>query len=184
MRLQISLILPFFIAWSHFVVAGGGRSSEMCTSACQMALGPIQWNDTEPSASKMTRSCQSRMGLSSLYLCLRVYCSGDNRATGLGNLNETCQTYLNSPLPPFDIIANYTDDDVSRLRKIQPHEPNPGTVLTEVVIPSQMLFGLSYDTLVCSRLGPDNHSPANADSRMPLNMSLDTTGAMGTFLDS
>ena len=63
-------------------------------------------------------------------------------------MNQTCRDYVQAPLPPFDIIANYTDSVIGGLRHLTREESTYRTLLGEVVVPTKRLFQLSYDTLV------------------------------------
>lgn len=119
----------------------------MCFSACQTSLQP-RFNDTGPDASALAQSCLSRLRSISLYLCLELYCGGDHQTEGLSSLNRTCVDGVGSPLPSFDVLANYTDEVVSRLRHLEREEAVYTAVLGEVVIPSETLFALSYRTHV------------------------------------
>lgn len=68
---------------------------------------------------------------------------------GLNAQNSTCQLSRNATLPPFHIIVDrYTDDEISRLRRLDKAEAESGLVLMEVVVPSERYFGLAFDTLV------------------------------------
>ncbi len=122
-----------------------------CFEACQWTLRPVRFNDTAGlSPSPRVRSCQSRLALTSLYLCTRVYCTDGERIAGLDVLNSTCQGSTQSPIPPFDLVANYTDGDTSNVRRLQKDEWDDAALLPEAVIPSGEFFGLAFDTLVCS----------------------------------
>lgn len=143
-----ALLSLLCLAWSSSVLAAGDASRELCFSACQMALRAPRFNDTRPDATKLQRSCLSKFGVTSLYLCLQVHCHGDHDTDAFSHLNQTCRDYVKAPLPPFDIIANYTDSDIAGTRQLTREEATYRTLLGEVVIPTKRLFQLSYDTLV------------------------------------
>ena len=142
------LLALLSITWNSKVLATGDASREMCFSACQMALRAPRFNDTRPDASKLARSCLSRFAVTSLYLCLEVHCHGDHETEAFTHLHQTCRDYVKAPLPPFDVIANYTDSVISGLRHLTREEATYRTLLGEVVVPTKRLFQLSYDTLV------------------------------------
>ena len=87
--------------------------------------------------------------MTSLYFCLDMHCAEADRIAGLDGINQTCQGDFQSSLPPFGIISNYTDDDISNLRVLTREDAVYTMVLGEVVVTSERLFVLSRDTLVC-----------------------------------
>ncbi|KAJ9149326.1 Ferric reductase like transmembrane component [Pleurostoma richardsiae] len=141
------LLLTLLSLWGRGARAAGSQSGEMCFAGCQMALRPPHFNDTGRDLGKLSQSCVSRLHIASLYLCIDVYCQGGHESEGLARLNETCTKYVKSPLPPFDVIANYTADDIAHLRRLEREEVDDTIILNEVVVPSERLFRLSYGTL-------------------------------------
>ena len=121
-----------------------------CFEACQWALRPLLFNDTAGlSPNPKIRSCQSTLDLTSLYLCTRVYCDVGERAAGLEVLNTTCHGSQQVSIPPYeDLIGNYTDEDVARVRRVSQEEWNGATTFAEPVLASDELFALLFDTLV------------------------------------
>ncbi|RYP05445.1 hypothetical protein DL764_003794 [Monosporascus ibericus] len=120
-----------------------------CFEACQWTLRPIRFNDSAgTSPSPRVRACESLLGLTSLYLCAAVYCTAGERIAGLDYLNATCQASVQSPIPPFDdVVANRTDDDIARVRRLRQAEWEDAVTFAEPVIPSDAFFGLAFDTL-------------------------------------
>lgn len=51
-------------------------------------------------------------------------------------------------LPPVQVIAHYTDEDIERVRRIRKEDTNELLLSNEVVLPNERLFTLSFDTLV------------------------------------
>lgn len=86
--------------------------------------------------------------IKSLYLCADVHCHVLERDRGLGAQNETCQQYLNTSLPPFEIVAAYSEDEIAGLRRLTKEESVAETVLNEVVLPEESFWQLWYDSLV------------------------------------
>jgi hypothetical protein len=149
MRCPLVCHLLFFLpAWTLEALAADPSAREMCYHSCQISLEPPRFNDTDPASPRFAQSCLSRMKSVSLYLCLEVYCRGEYQTEGLSSLNRTCLDNALPPLPPFDIIVNYTDDVISGLRYLQRDEAVYTTILGEVVVPSERLFNLSYRTQV------------------------------------
>lgn len=152
--------------WGRSPLAAGVSPGEMCFNACRIALQPM-FNDVEFDTSPLAQSCHSRLRLTSLYLCLRVYCQGSHQSEGLDNLNRTCLDHAESPLPPFNIIANYTDHAISGLRHLQREEAVYTATLGEVVVPSDRLFDLSFKTHVLPSPLCLSHNIPIADTSIP-----------------
>jgi hypothetical protein len=137
-----------FLAAASLVSATSGLLGAPCWDTCQMVLWPIMFNDTAGSSpSPPTRQCQGHMRLFSLYLCSKLHCSVGERTTNLQALNTTCQAQLNVSVPSFDLIADYTDERISQLRRIQKSEYENGATFQDVGIPTDYLFRLAHDTL-------------------------------------
>ncbi|KAL1836500.1 hypothetical protein VTK73DRAFT_5043 [Phialemonium thermophilum] len=155
---SVSHLLLASTGWSQLALALASTSPslqaaarvptpDLAFAACQMALRPPTFNDTLPS--KLTQACLSRWGVTSLYLCLRVFAPEGFATEGFAHQNHSCSAYLRAPLPPADIVDrdHFSDEEVARVRRLQREEATDETVLGEVVIPSDRLFWLSYDTL-------------------------------------
>ena len=112
-----------------------------------MMLRPIKFTDSDGGVPRV-KQCRSELAIKSLYLCTKLYCLEENRVEGLDAQNLTCQTSLQVSLPPWDIVANYTEDDLVRLTKFEEAEYESGSVFSEAAIPSSHLFNLAYSTLV------------------------------------
>ncbi|KAF7534078.1 hypothetical protein G7054_g6526 [Neopestalotiopsis clavispora] len=147
MRIIAALLAVAPLVWP--VKADGLRGAPApCFEACQMVLHPILFNDTAGlSPSPPTRQCQSHKGLTSLYLCARVFCSVDERIAGLDFLNSTCHKKVNESIPSFDLVANYTEDSIAHLPRFQKQDYEDGTTFQDVALPSDGFFRLAYDTL-------------------------------------
>ncbi|KAI0132934.1 ferric reductase like transmembrane component [Xylariales sp. AK1849] len=149
---------PVIRTWLFFALAAKCISAALaiggvlelgapCFEACQTTLKPVKFTDVGANASKLVHKCQSRYGLTSLYLCTAVFCSNEEQTAGLDGLNSTCQAYLQSPIPPLETVSNYTDEDLLQLRKLEREDYEGNTLLGEPAIPSDHYFGLAYDTL-------------------------------------
>jgi hypothetical protein len=127
-------------------------SSDVCLESCQSALGSVVFQDVDYSATKAVKQiCRSRNAVTSLYLCLDMYCEREARSSELAALNQTCVLLGANPVPPFSIIANYTAGDIERLRHIKLFEEfAPGETVDEVVVPALDLYNAWFDTLVRS----------------------------------
>ncbi|KAI1078820.1 ferric reductase like transmembrane component [Whalleya microplaca] len=119
-----------------------------CFEACQWSLRPVRFNDTAGlSPLPRVRSCQSQLALASLYLCTAVYCTASERTAGLDAFNATCQISVQSSIPPFDLIANWTDEDISNAKRLQKSEWDDAETFPGAVIASDLLFSLVFNTL-------------------------------------
>lgn len=155
------------------------QKRDLCLQSCESALAPAPFGDKliAPAAAGKT-ICRSRLALTSLYLCLVVFCDREARSKELATLNETCLGLRAGPVPPITIVSNYTAGDIERLRHIELYEEfAPGETVDEVVFPALPLYKAWFDTLVrtviyCVR------GLVLTLSRMPLNMSAIITFSM------
>ncbi|KAK9424978.1 putative FAD-binding FR-type domain-containing protein [Seiridium unicorne] len=137
-----------FLVVAPLVGAAAALRGSPCFEACQMVLRPIKFNDTAGlSPSPPTRQCQSHKALVSLYLCAKVYCSVEEETTGLQFLNSTCQKKVHDSVPPFDLIADYTDELIAHVPRYEKPDWDDGVTFQDVVIPSDHFILLAYDTL-------------------------------------
>ncbi|KAH6665316.1 ferric-chelate reductase [Plectosphaerella plurivora] len=122
---------------------------DLVFGACELAYSPVHFDDLGPAPSKLRERCLSRLRVESLYLCIKTYAPAD--AVGwiepLTAQNETCQRYLNESMPPFDIVAHYSDEDVVKLRHLAVEERAAALVYSELLVPSEDLYQHAYDTL-------------------------------------
>ena len=142
-------LLLFLFGTGH--LAGAVKRSDFCLNACELTLNYVDFVDTNSTLPKKTRRCQSILFASSLYLCAWEYCKADSHGLWLVEKNEQCVRLANVTLPPYDIIRNYTDDDVAGLRRLSAQEDlwnGAQTYLSEVVIPEAAFFDRAFKTLV------------------------------------
>ncbi|OHW96890.1 ferric reductase like transmembrane component [Colletotrichum incanum] len=145
--------LCLFANSASALVGSGG----VCFDSCSYALRAPRFNDTQsyngtmPAKSKLIASCESRLHITSLYLCADLHCDLTHRVAGLSDLNHTCQTYMNMSLPPFEILANYSSDEIAGLRRLTQEESVEKTVLNEVVLPADAFYQIWVDTLIWVR---------------------------------
>ncbi|GKT92170.1 ferric reductase like transmembrane component [Colletotrichum tofieldiae] len=139
---------------SASALAGSGG---VCFDSCSYTLRAPRFNDTQsyngtmPAKSKLIASCESRLHITSLYLCADLHCDLTHRVAGLSDLNHTCQTYMNTSLPPFEILANYSSEEIAGLRRLTQEEGVETTVLNEVVLPADAFYQIWVDTLIWVR---------------------------------
>lgn len=157
---RLASALCWCLLGSFAAAKAPGRRTDLCLQSCESALAPAPFNDKvlAPAATGKT-ICRSRLAVTSLYLCLEVFCEREARSKELAALNETCLGLGAGPIPPISIISNYTAGDIERLRHIKLHEEfTPGETLGEVVVPATALYKAWFDTLVsmviyCEREG-------------------------------
>lgn len=144
--------------WSSLVSSSGLKSSPVCLRGCRLALQEVQFNDTTQAGPFLVRSCRSRLSSISVFLCIQEYCEPNSQTAGLTEYNETCRRRSQSSLPPFDVIANLTEDQIAQARRIQPGETNDGgKPFAGMVLPSSRLFQLAFDTIDISSWEGDLH---------------------------
>lgn len=69
---------------------------------------------------------------------------------GLDYLDSICRKSFQVVIPPFEeVVGNYTDADVARVRRLRQDEWDAAATFAEPVIASDEFFGLAFNTLVC-----------------------------------
>ncbi|KAF2105447.1 ferric-chelate reductase-like protein [Lophiotrema nucula] len=154
MRFPISLVF-FSLGICHGAIAL--KSGKHCLSACELNLNYVTFNDADAKVSFKVKACQSRLRAASLYLCFAEYCTQDGRDEWLREENTGCQRLANLTLPPFDIVSNYTPEDVARVRRLPADRGSSGIILNEVVIPDANFFDRAFQTLVAAYFEVDIH---------------------------
>lgn len=145
----LRLLLPVLLLLSSPATASRARELSFCAQACQNCLRSFRFTDSSPADSKFSQSCRSRLALSSAYLCFETECGPEDRAASISSVNETCIDVIGIPVPGFDIVANYTADDISRLRRVTRDESLAvGEPFSEPVLPSSEHFNAWFETLV------------------------------------
>ncbi|KAK1964789.1 ferric reductase like transmembrane component [Colletotrichum sublineola] len=150
------ILLPTLVAvmclFGH-ATAGLIGPGGVCFDSCSSALRNPRFNDTRPyngtdwQKARFITECESRLHITSLYLCADLHCDQTHRVAGLSDLNNTCQMSMNTSLPPFEIIANYSSDEIAALRRLTKEEGVAKTVLNEVVLLADAYYQIWADTL-------------------------------------
>ena len=159
MRLEVfsSLSISLFSLWVSSAQAKGDTEAEVCFGACENALQPVHFDDMLWNQTGLNKTCHSLRAMTSLYLCLEIYCMPKAREVGLRPLNQTCQDRTDTGIPPFSFISNYTSKDIAKIRRVERDETTKSLTFYEVVLPSEKFFKLWWDTLVCSPSCLDIH---------------------------
>ncbi|KAF6822849.1 ferric-chelate reductase [Colletotrichum plurivorum] len=118
----------------------------LCFDACTNTLRTPHFSDTAPGKSKLIAVCESELHIRSMYLCADQHCDALHRDRGLESVNETCVTYRNVSLPPFEIVAGYSEEEIAGLRRLTQDEA-ADAVLDEVVLPDEPFYQIWYDSL-------------------------------------
>ncbi|EEY17807.1 ferric-chelate reductase [Verticillium alfalfae VaMs.102] len=142
-----SLLLPLLAATTCILPAAQALGEDLTFGSCELALAYVHFDDVGTNASKLAQRCESRDRILSLYLCLKVHGAEGVGIPGLRHENETCQAWRDTPLPPFDIVDAYSDDDIAQLRHIGLDEQQNGAHLDEVIMLSETLYRAAFDTL-------------------------------------
>ncbi|KAF4461294.1 ferric reductase Fre2p [Fusarium albosuccineum] len=147
--MKFAVSLGFVLAaWSSIASAAEDRSPErVCYDACQACLFGVHFDDSLWNQTGWIKTCYSPRYITSLYLCLDVYCMPGARAAGLDPLNQTCQDEAHIILPSFDLISNYSAEDKAKIRRVEQNESGQEFTFREVVLPSERYFGVWWDTL-------------------------------------
>lgn len=144
-------LLLLTTTWLPTVLAG--LTGNLVFGSCQLAFGTTLFDDQVAAALKtslkLKNKCQNRLQIESLYLCLKIHGQGsDDWLEPLSHENETCRTYLDTPLPPLSIVDHYSDEDIAELRHLTLEEREVGMTFREVVVPSERLYRGAFGTLV------------------------------------
>lgn len=143
----VPLYLSLFAHVSASESATSNDSSALCVESCENSLRSVRYTDVDPTASPLRQACQSRLALSSKYLCLGLNCGAETRDSTLRSFNTTCDDSFGGPIPAFK--TDYTDEEVAALKKIEKGDSfDLGNPLDEVVVPSPELFNAWFNTLV------------------------------------
>lgn len=145
--IQASLYLSLLVHVSKAQSAAPKDSPDLCVKSCESSLQSLRYTDVDPAASALRQACQSRLALSSKFLCLDLNCGAKTRNSALQRLNATCYDSFGNPIPAFKI--DYTDEEIAGLKKISKNDSfGAGDPSSEVVIPSPEWFSAWFDTLV------------------------------------
>lgn len=156
--------------------ADGIWSGGPCLSACQLWLSLVSFADMPAGLPFLEKRCTGGMAATTLYLCAELYCPDEDPVEGLRSLNESCRT-INSTLPPMHVIAEYTEEDRERLKRVDAVSENGIDVYDEVVLPSESLLQLARNTLVGF-----GHGVAAADLELTFVGRVRSTTCKGTTM--
>lgn len=149
-RLTLLLLLLLSLA---ALVRAAAYTKPLCLYACRNCVDSVRFRDVPQGTSAGAASCESALKLTSLYLCMDARCGAGARDDGLGLLNETCREDFGLSVPPFEtVVANYTLEDIAKLRRVNGMDDPPAKeVFEEPVMVSAEYFRLWFGTLVCAQ---------------------------------
>ncbi|KAF2279748.1 uncharacterized protein EI97DRAFT_413032 [Westerdykella ornata] len=150
--------LLLFVHTRH--VAAAVRRGGHCFDACDLTLTYLDFNDTDRALSKKSRTCQSALHATSLYLCIDEHCVEDGREEWLDGVNGTCQNAAGISIPPWTIIDTFTPEDRAHVRRLKAEEGmwySRGPPLNEVVLPDDDFFDRAFKTLEFAFFEIDTH---------------------------
>lgn len=119
-----------------------------CSDACGNSLAKVPFTDTEHDVSRQRQWCTGRLHLESMYLCLGLRCDPDVRDNALRDLNQTCQDGPGVTLPPYEIVAHFTDEEIARLPRVNSTAVGRDPAYDVPVLPSASLFTAWFKTAV------------------------------------
>ncbi|KAI5459632.1 ferric reductase like transmembrane component-domain-containing protein [Mariannaea sp. PMI_226] len=153
MRLMATPLNLLLLSLLAIISSGGVVTASpglTCYLACEKTLGLVRFDDGDGNgiAVGLNKTCRSLRGLTSLYLCLDVYCTPEAIDAGLGPLNETCLQGAAVSIPSYAaVVEKFAAGDIDKLRRIEWEESQRSPVFSEVVLPSKTHFGYWWDTL-------------------------------------
>ncbi|PTB72342.1 hypothetical protein M440DRAFT_1405738 [Trichoderma longibrachiatum ATCC 18648] len=142
------LCLPLLAQVSHArqAAAAPKDSPDLCVRSCDASLKPLRFVDADATALPLRQACQSRLALSSKYLCLSLNCGTRACDSAIQHHNATCYDTFGSPIPTFR--TNYSDEEIAGLKKIGKGDGfGSDKPLAEVVIISFERFNDWFETL-------------------------------------
>lgn len=130
------------------------KEDDFCFVACQQILHGVRFNGTNPKTGDPWSPCGNELEYASLYLCNKLFCADEERERGVEGVNEGCRRFSNATVPPYSIIAGFTEEGIEKLHHLEVGELSRMAPRTynEVLVPSEKLYGLAWGTLVSIHL--------------------------------
>ncbi|KAM3455216.1 hypothetical protein NHJ6243_008622 [Beauveria neobassiana] len=159
------LLLPGRCAASAPALAGTNTSAwaedgPLCLQSCKDSLWRIPFGDVPEETRPAQKVCTSRLELRSMYLCFGLYCLPEAKELAYGELYETCLAQEGVSIPPLDIVAGYTREQIGEMDRVNRGDTYaPGDKVDQLMIPASALFAAWYRTLV--RLTVDKEGAAS-----------------------
>ncbi|KEY73918.1 hypothetical protein S7711_07761 [Stachybotrys chartarum IBT 7711] len=125
----------------------GSVADAFCLHACRNCIESIHFADVNRSLPDAPRTCRSGLGVTSLYLCMRLYCGDEARDHGVETFGWHCETEYGVTAPAYaELAGRYTEEDVARLERVE-YRQKTGESVREVVVPSEKHFTTWAKTL-------------------------------------
>lgn len=126
------------------------QDGPLCLQSCQSGVRRIPFSDVPEGAGFAEKPCTSRFELTSIFLCLRLYCVPLASKAAYGEFYETCLTQAGVHIPPLDIVAKYTREQIGEMERVYQDDAfSPDEKVDHPMIPSSALFAAWFATLVC-----------------------------------
>lgn len=136
------------VLWISSAEARGQLEPRVCFESCSNALHSVHFDDMFWNQTGLNKTCHSLRAMTSLYLCLDMYCTVEAQEIGLVPLNKSCLEGTDTGIPPFSFISNWTDDAIAKIRRVEQDETKKSFTFREVVLPSDHYFKVWFETLV------------------------------------
>ncbi len=134
----------------------------LCLQSCKDSLWRIPFGDVPDRTRGAQKSCTSQLELRSTFLCLSLYCLPEARDQAYGELHETCLAEVGVDIPPLDIVAGYTWEQIGEMERVHQGDTfTPDDKVDQLMIPASALFAAWYMTLVSLPVGSEDAARAN-----------------------
>ncbi|KAL4803397.1 ferric reductase like transmembrane component-domain-containing protein [Aspergillus unguis] len=133
------------------LLASPARSSflpadELCVAAVSTAYAYITFAGSS-SRKGLAPRCTNPLGVTSFYASCDLYCSPEERESGISALRKQCEEGGLELLSREDVAGNLTDDKVRDMRRVEFREIAFGEVLNEPVVLTERHYARVFGTL-------------------------------------
>ncbi|PWY91698.1 FRE family ferric-chelate reductase [Aspergillus sclerotioniger CBS 115572] len=144
---MLSLGWLFLLVYSGLALAGRPRTDEGCVTAVYTALGYLSFAG-EPADGFWETRCQNPLKVISIYASSDVYCTPDEQAAGVGQLEGFCREFGNVDLiPRAQLAGNLTHDALSRMPVVDYLEISKSQRLPTPVLISPTYYRRTFQTI-------------------------------------
>ncbi|KAJ6784651.1 hypothetical protein PWT90_03214 [Aphanocladium album] len=140
--LLLMLLLPLgAVARTGTNSSAWAPDGPLCLQSCKDSLWQVPFGDVPHGTSAAQKLCTSRLELRSTFLCLRLYCLPEARDQAYEELYETCLAQAGVSIPPLDIVAGYTREQIGEMERVhQDDKFAPDEKVEQLMIPASALF--------------------------------------------
>ena len=149
----VALTLSFSSSSAAAAAAASAFSSSddgaFCVAACRSSFFQVKFTDVPENTPFGVQECTSSLHLQSLYLCAGLHCSSQEvRIGSLTELNETCLETAGVSLPSYDLVKNFTDEDIAGLERLDASDREASISSGAPILPTDDSVDLWARTLV------------------------------------